>query len=764
MEAFARRPRKPFLGLAGAACLGICVAEWIQPAVLLLLIAGVGAGGFALARPRAVLCWVAVAATFALLHTTRHLENAGRQFAARLSTPITADVEGVVWSEPAIFEGSRGMPGATFWLKLSRFDPAPELPGALCLARWQGAAPAYGDRVRMRGAVEALDRPRNPGQFDVGRWLQRQGVHFALAAQASRDCEIAGSGEGSKLRHVAVRARSWIQAQLDRGLPADPEVSALISSMVLGLRGETPAELKELFQKTGTLHLFAVSGLNVGMLAIIAWYALKPLGFGRRSGALIVIPLLAAYAVIAGMSASCMRATVVAAFLLAAPLWEREAVPVNSLAAAAVAILAWDTNELFNPGFQLSFVLVAVILAFSLRWQKSWQKIAEPDDFLPHRLWNPWQRSRVALGRVVAGMAAVGVASWLGSVLFMWGYFQLVAPIALAANFIAVPIAFGVLALGLLSLVCGVLPFAAPAVTVNHANWLCARLLIECVELFAQVPRGHVYLEWPRFERAPVCEVVALDAGEGAAIHLRANGGDWLIDAGHARDYDRGLLPYLRARGINQLDGLILTHGDGAHVGGAVSLLEDFTPRWIGETPALDRSPTRRAFHAKLAAKQLGRRYFQRGDTIPLGPEARVRVLYPPAHLPPRDLADSKALVLQLEAAGAKVLFASDAGFAVEKWLLENDAGLESDILVKGWAEQDFSGTGDFVRRVAPRFVVCAAQKYGSRPEEFNAWAQPLRERGIAVFSQPESGAVRARLYPNGEVQVSTWLPVSPAR
>jgi ComEC/Rec2-related protein len=755
---FALRPRKPFVGLTVCAVAGIVAADWLSlPTLALLWILGAVAI-VALIRPMRPLAWVVAFLTFALLHTARHVDDSARHFAAGLAEPRPFVVEGVVWSEPVVFSAERGSAGATFWLKLESCEPAAPIAGRLCLARWAGLAPVYGERVRMRGSARTIEEAGNPGQFDVGAWLARQGIHFEVKANGPRDCEIVGQDGGDPLRRFGMRGRAWIKQQLDRGLPRDPETETLISSMVLGLRGDAPPELKELFQKTGTLHLFAVSGLNVGMLIVIAWYALKPAGARQKSGALLIIPLLAAYAVIVGMSASCLRATVVGAMILAAPLWEREAIPLNSLGAAAFAILAFDTNELFNPGFQLSFVLVVVILALSPLVQKPVERWSTPDDFIPRRLWNARQRCVVATGQMIAGTIAVGLAAWAGSLFFMWGYFHLLSPVALLANLVAVPLAFCVLALGLLSLIVGLIPYvSAPAIAVNHANWACARALIASVHAFAQVPSGHVYAERPTLQRAPLCEVVALDVGAGAAIHARAGAGDWLIDAGHERDYSRLLLPYLRSRGVDRLDGMLLTHGDAAHLGGALPLIDDFHPGWIGEAPTLDRSSTRRALHAQLAERKLGRRFYCRGDCIRLGSDVRLRVLYPPRDLPPQNVADDKALVFRLEAANRRILLTSDIGFSAETWLLKNESALKSDVLIKGWADRDFSGTPDFIRAVQPSAVVCAAQSFGAGEREFDEWAQPLRERGIVVLSQPECGAVRVTIERSGDVQVTPW-------
>jgi competence protein ComEC len=379
-----------------------------------------------------------------------------------------------------------------------------------------------------------------------------------------------------------------------------------------------------------------------------------------------------------------------------------------------------------------------------------------PDEFVPRRVWTPWQKAQAAGARVVGGWGGMGFACWLGSVFFMAGYFHLVSPIALLANVVAVPIAFCILGLGLFSLITGTFALSAVTMVVNHANWFAAKLLIFSVEAFALVPRGHLYVEWPRFGAEPVCELVSLDVGEGSAVHVRASANDWLIDAGHERDYERVLLPYLRTRGVNRIDGLLLTHGDSAHVGGANFLLEGFAPRWVGDTFALDRSPTRRALHLDLAKGEQGRRFFKRGDIVPLSRGVQFQVLYPPADWP-RALADDKAMVLRLDAAGRRVLFVSDIGFSVEQWFLRNEGDLRADILVKGWPERDHSGTADFISAIRPQAIICAAPKFGTGSDAFDAWAEPMRKRGIQVFNQADCGAVRVRIERDGTLDLATW-------
>jgi ComEC/Rec2-related protein len=753
------RPRKPLLGIAIAAISGILLADaWPVP---VQWAAGVAAL-FAVAAflfPKSWVCFAFSGAVFFALHDVRHHHAAGNAIEVSLrGSKRPASATGIVWSEPVHFAGSRGEPRASFWLKIEllRLDGETIPYHRLCLLKWAGVAPSYGDQVTIEGSARALPEMTNPGQFDISEWLRRRGVRFEVAARNAGDCTITAHGRGSRAITFAIAARAWIQSNLELGLEGEPELTTLIESMVLGLRGETPPEMKGLFQKTGTLHLFAVSGLNVAMLAGIAWYLLKPLRFSRRAAVAIIIPLLCAYALVTGLSSSCVRATVMAAFILLGQFFERPAVPVNSLAAAAVAILAWDTNELFTPGFQLSFALVIFIMWLSAPIARRLEPFGQPDDFIPRELWSRAERGRAMLWAQFAKASGVTLSAWIGSFVFMAGYFHLISLVAIVANAIAVPLAFMVLALGLMSLLCGMLS-AKLVVLVNHANWLTAKTLLASLALFSKAPGGYEYVEMPRFARTPMCEITSLEVGDGAAIHVRSGGGDWLVDCGGIRDYGHALLPYLRSRGVNRLDGLLLTHGDTAHIGAARSVFEDFHPRWIADTIYSDRSPSRRDIHARLAESGFGKRSLQRGDEIVLGGHAVMKVLFPPADIA-RSQADDKALVCRIEAAGRRVLLNSDAGFPTERWLMENEVDLRADVLVAGWHSRDISGTADFLARVRPIAAVCSSPPFGSPPERVSEWERNVRALGAEPIQQERSGAVRIELRDDGELVLRTFL------
>lgn len=737
------RPRQPFTGLALSAAAGIVGADhWLLPVAPLLIVSGLAALAL-IVRPRTYTCWLFAGVAFFTLHTLRQHQSTAAALADELGPDGRAlRATGIVWSEPEAPRFASRTVTARFLLKMEACqldDGVRRVRDVLTNVSWSGAMPAYGDRVELAGFAQNLRPARNPGEFDITDYLHRQGIRSEIRTRYAADCLILAHGQGSRAQSFAFAARRWVQRQLERDLENEPAITGLIESMVLGLKTETLPDVKEIFQRTGTLHLFAVSGLNVAMLGALVWIFLKPLRVRRAAAVCVTIPLLCGYALVTGLSASCVRATVMGTLVLLAYLFDRRPVLYNSLSAAACVILAWDTNQLFSPGFQFSFALVFTIAFLAQRIQQCIEPFGLPDPFLPRPLWS-WTRKVGAHGwSGFASTFGVTLAAWSGSLLFTAGYFHLFSGAAILANLVAVPLAFAVLGLGLLAVVASPISLWA-AVLSNNANWLCAKLLLWWVATCALIPGGNFYVEPPRLARAPDCEIVVFDLESGGAAHVRSRGRDWLLDCGSSFRYKLTILPYLRTRGVNQLDALLVTHGDTQHMGGALGALDDFHPRQIIDSTLLDRSPTRRALHLELARRNVGKTFARRGDSFALSPDATLSVLYPPAGRQ-RSAADDKALVVRLESSGVRVLFMSDSGFSTEQWLLNNEPDMRADLLIKGQHAKDLSGTPDFIARVQPQVIISAGATFGGA--SLDQWAQDVVARGITLFRQDRTGAAQ---------------------
>lgn len=743
MKLWAPQPRQPFVGLAVAAMVGIFAADrlslgwpWAFAVAALGLIV-------LLLRPSPAACWLFFPLAFFELHTLRHGDSDARWLAKILGdTPKVVHGAGIVWSEPEKPATWSGNSTLRFVVKLESIGLNREETPVDALANmvWVGLPPVYGDRVTFIASASNLGPRRNPGEFDSTSYQQRHGIYSEIHTRFAADCEIQSHGHGNPIQAFALKARHWIQHRLEIDLGDSPEICAVIDGVVLGLRGESPEDLKTLLQRTGTIHLFVVSGLNIVMLSTIIFYLLKPFGFPRSFCIVIVILALAAYAVVTGLRTSTVRSAIMAAVLLSATLFDRRSFSINSLAFAALVLLGFDTNELFAPGFQFSFTIVFVIILCASRIHHWFAAFASPDPFLPRLLWSWPVRCRTWCWDKVSAWLGVIFASWIGSLVFTVGYFHLFSPGSIVANFLAVPVAFLILTAGIASILFGEISLHF-AVLFNNANWFSAKAMLAALNFSANLPSGYVYVETPKPARAPHCELTILDVGEGGAVHLRAGKSDWLFDCGDIPRYTYSVLPYLRSRGVNRLDGLLITHGSARHMAGATTAIEDFRPFLLADSPLADRSPTRQHLHTWLEQRRLGKGLYMRDDVIQLGNAVSLRVLYPPTGIK-RSAAADKALVLQLQAGRTRALLMSASGFSTEQWLLENEPDLHSDILIKGQHTKDFSGTSNFLTHVAPQVVVCGQLGYGKPLEELDTWSTATAAQGITVFRQDKTGAV----------------------
>ena len=735
--------RNPLFGAAVIALTSIAAAEFLGGALWIpLALVVLGFATFLVTRRR-VFAWLVLAAAFYALHLFQLRPPSALALASRLSTNSTlVRATGLVIDEPRTREESRFY---RFTLQLEEIVVAniPLRCRAQIVVAWPDESPAYGDRVEIVGSARNIARPRNPGQFDLAGWLKRRGILSQITVRDIKDARVLEATGGNWLVALSHRFRKWTQQQLRVDLEESDRVAAIISSMVLGTQDEAADQLAESFRQTGTFHLFAVSGFNVAILALLVQQLLQPFGLHRgKMSPVIIIPILVFYALVTGLGASSVRATLMAAVLLAAAWSDRPARLLNSLGAAAVLILAWDTNQLFNAGFQLSFFVVFSLLALAEVIHYWIRPIGAPDAFLPRSLWSRPRAWADKARLQVTGLLAASLAAWVGSAPLMLYHFHYLTPVGILANLVAVPLATIILGLGILTLL-GAWASTAWAAMINNTNWLVTKVLLASVNFFAAVPGGHFHCAWPSFAPKPACEIVVHDFDRSSVILVRAGAETWLFGCGHASDFERGLRPGLFARGLDGVTGLIATVPSSAHLGAIDALLAQFAVERFIDSPLAARLPDRHRLHEWLADARRGKSIYARGQIIFLDGGIEARVLHPPAGLD-RRLSDDQALVLRLHFPdGRRVLFMSDSGFATERWLIENAPDLRSDVLVFGQHSRDLTGTPEFVRAVAPKCIV--RHEHSRRFRQPDETFQP--PVNALVLRTVEEGAITLRFF-----------------
>src|SRR5438477_390850 len=328
---FLNAPRQPFVGLSLAAAIGITIADvfplpdaGLVSVTIILAICTV----IVACRPTLLATYAIVGVGFFLLHNFKTNNSEGQRLADELGgRPRVVTAIGSVITEPKVAPSGF----ATFLLKLKsiEFEGRKQPTRAVWQVRWKGA-PEFGDELKLFGIAEVIEPPRNPGEFDMRSYLASHDVRRMLFVRYIEDGTLIRRGGGNPIMRAAQKSRAWMQNALCRGLEDAPEVQNFLSGIVLGLRHQTPEDIEEPFQQTGTLHLFAVAGLHVGIVATLLWMLTTVARLSRKAAAATIIPLLFFYAAVTGLHVSSLRAATMASILIGGFFFERKAFLFNS--------------------------------------------------------------------------------------------------------------------------------------------------------------------------------------------------------------------------------------------------------------------------------------------------------------------------------------------------------------------------------------------------------------------------------------------------
>ena len=788
--------RRAPLALAGlAAVVGIVLAE-VQPSTpatwagLALVCLAVASAPWAERLPRVV--WILP--LVACLYGGRHQQRLAATFAHPLlsvieapkhaSTGLSVTVQGRILRSYGVGGASaRQSDLAVSRVALVDGSRVWEAPCVLRVLHPAGQPLPSGDLCRMEGLLRPLAAPLNEAEFDTRDFALRSGIVANLAA--TRVESLSKSWLATlprRLRDGAEMCRQSIRERLSRGLEHKPEELSVIQAMVLGSSEETDPRIEDAFRRSGTLHVFAVSGLHVSLVCVIFYQLLRVLGLRRGHRLLVLVTLVFGYAYLTGWRPSAARAALMITVLIASSVVQRRALLVNSLGGAGVVLLLFDTHQLFQAGFQLSFgVLLAIglLAGVFLGRCRSW---VELDAFLPPALATLAQRAGVWLRRQMAGLLGVSLAAWLGSLPLMWHHFQTVTPAGILANCLLVPLAFCCLTLASLALLVSLVPLAASLqILLNQACAFFAALMMGSADGFASVPGGNLHVpSLTRSRDASVVELRCLALSRGAeAMILRVGRNHWMLDSGSERAFGSAVLPTLRRAGINRLEGVFLSHADAAHVGGAEALLRSLrvgTLFHAGHEPwRLDSrlSRLRRLLEQPDAVAQgmppARPLLADAVETLPhsAGQEvlrpARLTVLYP-GPTDRRSVADDRGLVSLLELGPLRVLWMADAGITTESALLRRGVDVRCDVLIRGARQGDIHGTSAFLEAANPALIISAGE-FGQPGMELPASVSyHAIKRGIPLHVLPSGGEVILRLATPaaGEVTVHRFLQPEP--
>jgi len=313
----------------------------------------------------------------------------------------------------------------------------------------------YGDMVMVKGK---LRRPEASEEgFNWQRYLSYQGIWTEVNTGR---VEVLKRGEGNFLVKEAYKSRDWMAGVIDSTLPRPH--SSLLKGIMLGDKASLPPGVQEDFLRTGTGHILVVSGLHVGLILFIIFTFFKTLGFSPRLISLLAIPFLIYYAILTGLRAPVLRATIMASVGLFSLLIDRDIHPLVILSLAALIILVFNPLSLFTASFQLSFIAVGGIIYLV--------------PYLGERL------RRLAFR--LSDSLAVSLAAQISILPLLAFYFNQLPLIGAVTNLIIAPVITVILSLGFLTLALSLVTCAGAQIMAN-ANWVVLSILLKISGFFS---------------------------------------------------------------------------------------------------------------------------------------------------------------------------------------------------------------------------------------------------------------------------------------
>lgn len=744
-----------------------------------------------------------------------------------------AELEGMVVSKPYLKEGSSGpfaafsyvAPTTHFELRVDRVltPDGPEMVEGLLLAKINRAdhRVQLGQRIRVRGWLAEIGPPMNPGDFDYRAFVAKHGVvgRISMATRGNWDL-LEPPGLGTRLwgpaswlqrtREAVARRAAW---SLGLGMGDDTQTLGLLQTLLLGQTRQDIDTLRDQFRDVGLAHLLSISGAHLGILMGLVWLVARLLVPHPSRAAVLVLAVLGLYLLAVPWRVPIVRASVMAGLYFAGIAAGRRLSANTLLSLAAVLVLMWRPRDLFEPGFQLSFVTVWALLRFtqpvSLRlWPEPLVESAVPG-VVDVRGW---------AARRVADVSAVSLVATATAMPLVAYHFQMVNPLSVVLSVLALPVLTAVLGLGYLKVLIGFLWPSGALLLSGPLRWAGGALSL-LVEQAAEWPGATVHLVhelpgwwvvatlavvwlwfggWFRMRRVSGVLAIAVlvgvvtwyempgagqvlrgddgaaqarDAaasltmiavGDGSCYVLRSGGRTLMFDCG-SQPYPligrRSVVPTLRKMGVERLDVLVISHADIDHYNGSLDVLASME---VGEVWVSQDVPDEARAHPDRATaflwKQLREgghrpRTVTRGEQQTFG-EAQLDILWPPAEGWEDAKGNDRSVVMSVRVGGRRLLLNGDIQQDAIVTLMQLEPDLAADVT-------DLPHHGSFVEAserwldaVGPELVL---QSSGRARLRRDRWAALVDSRGITRLVSDRLGAATVLVHGDGTLSWKTF-------
>lgn len=334
----------------------------------------------------------------------------------------------------------------------------------------------YGDDVAINGYISAPTGFGLKNNFNYRIYLEHKRIYAVTRLGKDNQVEIISRPADifSKLRRAVYNFKQGSMEFFSINIP--PPSANVINAMVLGSRESFRKDIKEIFIKTGTMHIIAISGLHFGIITFVFLALFRMFGAPRKLANILTVFLLVLYACMAGGMASVWRSVIMASVFLFGFVINRKASLANLFSASLLVLLFINPNYIYDAGFILSYACVASIIWISPVIEPLFGIKYEMNSNIYRKTW-----------MIIMKSIALSFSIWIGVFPVTAHIFKFVSPINVISNLVAVPISFGMIGLGMITIITRS-AFGFFSVILSQALWALAELLMWSLKILSGLP------------------------------------------------------------------------------------------------------------------------------------------------------------------------------------------------------------------------------------------------------------------------------------
>ena len=658
-----------------------------------------------------------------------------------------------------------------------------------------------GDKVLLYGKLSGAVDERNPGEFDYKKYLELHEIYKIFSVKGYYNIEILSRDNLNWFEQkIIYPAKIFASGNIDSLNPG--EKGAFLKGLVTGERADITKEMKDAFINAGVMHIIAVSGLNVAYIILSVTLVLVLFRVPLLPRTVITIIFIIFYCFFTGASASILRASIMGILVLLSFLIQRKINFYNIIGIAVILILLYDSKQLFDAGFILSFSAVLSMVFFYNKFEELFLVKIENWKFFGNKT-----------VQYIIIIFLTSLAAQIGTIPLTAHYFGKISFVSLLANAIAVPLSNLSLAIGFFQIVVSVFSNYLSTVIAGTNNLL---LYLQLVFIKWCASLNFAYIEFFRFNLINTflyfgallllitskkknirnrilifvlivsfaiilnldfrkeLKITFISVGQGDCTLLQTpDGSNILIDCGpdswnygqkertenireinneklfeteRAREFNSGELtiaPYLKRLGIKCIDMLIVSHYHSDHIGGLSYILENFEVKKIVDNGVYDNKHKYIEIENLILKKQIPRDIIKSGDIITGFGDLKFYFLNP-VMIDTEDKDNNvNAIAFKLKYKNSEMLYMSDISFEGENNIL-NVYGdfVKSGILKIAHHGSKNASSTDFINKCKPEYSVISCGRNNNFGHPANIVLENLEKIGSKICRTDLDGAV----------------------